>query len=64
MVDETELPEEAARWLADPARLADLQQRAASLGRRDGAAAVAMHTLELAHARVPEWAGEARERAR
>jgi UDP-N-acetylglucosamine:LPS N-acetylglucosamine transferase len=63
-VGERELPGEAGRWLADRARLEEVQQRAASLGRRDGAAAVAMHVLELAHARVPGWAGEARERAR
>jgi UDP-N-acetylglucosamine:LPS N-acetylglucosamine transferase len=63
LVSEQDLPAEAARWISNRARLTELQHRAASLGRRDGATKVATQALELAQARVPGWAANWQERA-
>jgi UDP-N-acetylglucosamine:LPS N-acetylglucosamine transferase len=48
LVSREALPDHAASWLADPDALRDMQQRAAALGRRDGAAQVASLVLEQA----------------
>jgi UDP-N-acetylglucosamine:LPS N-acetylglucosamine transferase len=48
LVSLEELPQRAAEWLADPARLQRLQRQAAALGRGDGAARIAALVLEEA----------------
>jgi len=64
LVSLEELPEHAAAWLANPAELQRVQQRAADLGRRDGAAQVAALVLDQAETgrrlgQADAWTGSA-----
>ena len=54
-VETDEFPVEAARWVADPRRLAAVQEQATALGRRDGAVQVAAQALQWASGHVHDW---------
>jgi processive 1,2-diacylglycerol beta-glucosyltransferase len=52
LLDDARMLEQVREWIADPSRLETVQRRAQTLGRRDGARAIARHALE--------WAGRYR----
>jgi UDP-N-acetylglucosamine:LPS N-acetylglucosamine transferase len=54
-VAEADLAEVVEQWIADPAALADVQQRAWAVGRRDGARHIAAQVLQFAGAPQAEW---------